>query len=48
MKLIRRRRRSAKLMMPWEGTAHATRWGCWEVQEVGMTAETKTKSEAIY
>ena len=48
MKLIRRRRRSTKLMMTWEGTDNATRWGCWEVQEVGMTSETTTKPEAIY
>ena len=30
-KLIRRRRRrrSTKVMMTWEGTADATRWGGW-------------------
>ena len=27
LKLIRRRRRSTKLMMTWEGTADATMWG---------------------
>ena len=47
-KLIRRRRRSTKVMMTWEGTADATRWGGWEVKEVGMMAETTTQSEAIY
>ena len=47
-KLIMRRRRSTKLMMTWEGTADATRWGGWEVEEVGMTAETTKKPEAIY
>ena len=48
MKLIRRRRRSTKLMMTWEGTTNETRWVIWEVEEVGMTSETTTKSEAIY
>ena len=37
MKLIRRRRRSTKLMMTWEGMADATRWGGWEVEEVGRS-----------
>ena len=47
-KIIRRRRRSTNLMMTWEGTAEGTCWGGWEVNGVGMTAETTTKSEAIY
>ena len=35
-------------MMTWEGTANATRWGGWEVKEVGMEAETTKNLEAIY
>ena len=47
-KIIRRMRRSMKVMMKWGGMADATRWGVWEVEEKGMTAETTTKSEARY
>ena len=47
-KLIRRRRRSKKVMMTWGVTSDTTRWGGWEVEEVGMTTETTTNSEAIY
>ena len=47
-KLIGIRRRSKKVTMTQEGTADATRWRGLEVKEVGMTEETKTKSEAGY
>ena len=36
------------MMMTWEGTSDATRWGGWEIKVVGMTEGTTTKSEEIY